>query len=194
MEHLNKLKEEVYQCAISHGWHEEDLSDEHCLCLVISELMEAVNADRKNSHADVKSFKHAIDNALREEHLSGNEYEIHFSTSFQVYVKDSVEDEIADTVIRIMNFAGMKHAKIDDNLEALGSMKNMSLTVFCYKLCALISDPDKSEKNWVELNISAWIALIKIWCRDHNIDIMWHIKQKMKYNELHPYKHGGKKY
>ena len=26
------------------------------------------------------------------------------------------------------------------------------------------------------------------------IDLEWHIEHKMKYNELRPYKHGGKKY
>lgn len=39
---LNKLRDEAYQNAVEHGWHDEDLSDEHFLCLVISELMEAV--------------------------------------------------------------------------------------------------------------------------------------------------------
>ena len=27
-----------------------------------------------------------------------------------------------------------------------------------------------------------------------NIDIFWHIEQKIKYNELRPYKHGGRTY
>ena len=49
---LNKLRDKAYQCAVAHGWHEENLSDEHFLCLVISELMEAVEADRKGKHAN----------------------------------------------------------------------------------------------------------------------------------------------
>ena len=31
---LNKLRDKAYQCAVAHGWHEENLSDEHFLCLV----------------------------------------------------------------------------------------------------------------------------------------------------------------
>lgn len=46
---LNQLRDKVYQCAVAHGWHEENLSDEHFLCLVISELMEAVEADHASS-------------------------------------------------------------------------------------------------------------------------------------------------
>lgn len=46
---LNELKDIAYQCAVAHGWHKESLTDDHWLCLVISELMEAVEADRKNN-------------------------------------------------------------------------------------------------------------------------------------------------
>lgn len=48
---LNELRNQAYRNAVVHGWHEENMSDEHFLCLVISELMEAVEADRKESHA-----------------------------------------------------------------------------------------------------------------------------------------------
>lgn len=61
---LNELKDKAYQCAISHGWHEEKHSDEHWLCLVISELMEAVQADRNGKRADVAMFKEWQGNSL----------------------------------------------------------------------------------------------------------------------------------
>lgn len=51
---LNRLRDQAHQIAVEHGWWEKEHSSEHCLCLVISELMEAVNADRKNSHANGK--------------------------------------------------------------------------------------------------------------------------------------------
>ena len=53
---LDKLRDETYQNAVEHGWHDEDLSDEHFLCLVISELMEAVQAERKGKRSDVVKF------------------------------------------------------------------------------------------------------------------------------------------
>lgn len=46
---LNKLRDKAYKCAVAHGWHEEKKSNRHWLCLVISELMEAVEADRKGN-------------------------------------------------------------------------------------------------------------------------------------------------
>lgn len=55
MKNLNDLRDKAYQCAVAHGWHEDNLSDEHFLCLVISELMEAVEADRKGKMQILKS-------------------------------------------------------------------------------------------------------------------------------------------
>ena len=56
MKDLNILKDRAYNNAVAHGWHEEDLSNEHFLCLVISELMEAVEADRKGQRAEKNKF------------------------------------------------------------------------------------------------------------------------------------------
>ena len=41
---LNELRDRSYKTACDHGFHDKRLSEEHCLCLVISELMEAVEA------------------------------------------------------------------------------------------------------------------------------------------------------
>lgn len=54
---LNKWRDRAYKNACEHGFHDKELSNEHCLCLVISELMEAVEADRKGKRADRESFK-----------------------------------------------------------------------------------------------------------------------------------------
>lgn len=54
---LNALRDRAYKTACEHGFHDKELSNEHLLCLVISELMEAVEADRKGKHADRESFK-----------------------------------------------------------------------------------------------------------------------------------------
>ena len=83
---LNNLRDEAYSIAKANGWHEEEHSDEHWLMLVISEIAEAVQADRKNLHADVEAFK---------------KYEeiIDFKENFERQIKNTVEDELADIVI-----------------------------------------------------------------------------------------------
>ena len=54
---LNELRDRAYKTACEYGFHDKELSNEHLLCLVISELMEAVEADRKGKRADRESFK-----------------------------------------------------------------------------------------------------------------------------------------
>ena len=48
-EELNALKERAYKTAVEHGFHEEERPDAYWLGLVMSEMGEAINADRKGS-------------------------------------------------------------------------------------------------------------------------------------------------
>ena len=54
---LNKWRDRAYKTACEHGFHDKELSNEHCLMLVITELSEAVEADRKDKYADIGLFK-----------------------------------------------------------------------------------------------------------------------------------------
>lgn len=60
---LNKLAAEAHANAVEKGFWEGKPSNEHFLCLVISELMEAVEADRgshRNRRANVDWFKREL--------------------------------------------------------------------------------------------------------------------------------------
>lgn len=189
---LNELRDRAYQCAIAHGWHDEDKSDSHWLCLVISELMEAVEADRKNRHASVKFFNHSIDYALRELHLTKQDFSNYFFNSYKENIKGSVEEELADACIRLLDLAGLRNLQLTYT-NGFAIMK-MSFTEYIYCLCSFITNPDKSDVGWLDKHISYSLGWIFSYCRAKNIDIEWHIEQKMKYNELRPYKHGNKNY
>ena len=47
MEINNELRDRAYQCACKHGFHDKEYSDKHWLMLIITEISEAVDADRK---------------------------------------------------------------------------------------------------------------------------------------------------
>lgn len=179
---LNELRDRAYQCAVAHEWHEENLSDEHFLCLVISELMEAVEADRKGKHADRKSFIRYYEEE-EEPHDGDN-----FMYSFNQFIKDSVEDELSDTCIRLLDLAGLRGYDLD-SFDYEGSdtedYSEMSFTEAMFRICVYVTDNFYRDEPFILLNE------IFAFCRDRNIDIFWHINQKMKYNEL---KHGDKSY
>lgn len=175
---LNELRDKAYQCAVTHGWHEENLSDEHFLCLVISELMEAVEADRKGMHADIEAF---------------NKYNgyVDFKENFERQIKGTVEEELADACIRLLDLAGLRSVDLDC-FDYEGSdtedYSNMSFTESMFRICVYITD------NFYRTELFILLNEICAFCHNRNIDIFWYIKQKMKYNELRPYKHGNKAY
>lgn len=180
---LNKLRDKAYQCAVAHGWHEENLSDEHFLCLVISELMEAVEADRKGMHANRANFEYCMKQRKRDDG--------EFMYAFKQDIKDSVEDELADACIRMLDLARLRGYDLD-SFDYEGSdtedYSDMTFTESMFRICVYVTDNFYRDEPFILLNE------IFAFCRDRNIDIFWHIKQKMKYNELRPYKHGDKSY
>ena len=60
---LNELRDKAYKIAYEHGFHNQEFSNEHYFCLVISELMEAVEADRKGKRANVERYNKKIANS-----------------------------------------------------------------------------------------------------------------------------------
>lgn len=181
---LNELRDRAYKTACEHGFHEKELSNEHFLCLIIAELMEAVEADRKGKHADVARFNKwqmccpsfSEDTQMR-----------WFEEDFRAYIKDSVEDEISDVVIRLLDFAGFREIDLDD-YNYVGrdtedySEKSFTEAMFC--ITRYLTDRYYAPRLAVVLNE------IFAFCGDRDIDLMWHVEQKMRYNELRCYKHG----
>ena len=182
---LNKLRDKAYQCAIAHGWHEENLSDEHFLCLVISELMEAVEADRKGNHADTDAF---------------NRYYncVNFKENFERQIKGTVEEELADACIRLLDLAGLRSVDLGevdlDELKCSEGFFNWSFTDAIFSLVCNITDTDYIETHSFDSFLRVALVEILVFCVQKEIDIFWYIEQKMKYNELRPYKHGDKSY
>lgn len=177
---LNELRDHAYQTAKEHGWHEKKLSNETYLMLIITEIAEAVQADRKGRHADRQAF----------------EKNISLASAYDFFLKGTVEDELADVVIRCLSFAGhrrwdLQHA-LDDILstsEADEIFGDETFAEMAYYTCEGIIMAIDQEKT-----VHSVLADVVSYCKYKGIDIDWHVRQKMRYNELRPYKHGGKAY
>lgn len=71
--------------------------------LCTSELAEALEADRKEKYADLEMF--ASLSKLSEK------------VAFEDHVKDTIEDELADTIIRILDICKAKNIDIGKHVE-----------------------------------------------------------------------------
>lgn len=181
---LNELKDRIYKNACEHGFHDEKHSLPHLMMLVITEISEAVNAYRVNNYADRLMF---------EQNLCGPSLnpEYHWRSCFDVFIKDTVEDELADAAMRLLDMAALHSFDIDsseftdENMMKLAkqSFEGKTFTEQLYLFIHIIP-------SGANLKVLLYM-LFAIACYNH-IDLLWHIEQKMKYNEMRPYKHGKK--
>ena len=111
---LNELIKEVHQTAVDHGFWEGEYSVPEKLMLIVSEVSEACEADRKSAHADMYGFQWRED----------------FKGDFDDHIKDTFEDELADAAIRIfdlcakMNIDLEKHIILKDKYNKLRPYKH----------------------------------------------------------------------
>ena len=189
---LNELRNIAYKTACEHGFHDKRLSEEHFLCLVISELMEAVEADRKGKRADRESFNSSYED--EEPHDDAN-----FKYCFEKYIKDTISDELSDAVIRLLDFAGLRgislelaNGDIDDCIEDMAeACKDETFTESIYSISTL---PVRYDGIFdFSITVNDMILSIFGLAKHLDIDLLWHIEQKMRYNELRP-KLNGKRY
>lgn len=184
MINLNELRDRAYNCACDHGFHDKDYSDEHFLMLTITELSEAVEADRKGKRVDTDA-QSAYDLCQKDKF---------YAYAYDNYIKGTIEEGLADAVIRLLDLAGCLKIDIDLNdkvpkyskvyFDSIGSFTNIA-----YEACSWLTNNEFEQEKWV-INSAIWFILS--WCEYLNIDVFWHIDQKIKYNELRLKKYGKK--
>lgn len=189
---LNKLRDRAYNCAVNHGFHEKELSNEHWLWLVVTELAEATEADRKGKHADVDTFNRGIELKMKEFDIHGDSINYDFIDLFNLSIKDSVEDEISDACIRLLDFAGLRDIDLDDYGYSESDTEGYSDLTFTESMLYITEGIANGfyVNMDIEFDVPSIINEIFCFCKSRDIDILWHIEQKMKYNETRPYKHG----
>lgn len=126
---LNELAREVYQNAVDHGFYDAELEMidvvsgdldksialQHFvfgqrISLIHSELSEALEADRKNRGADLDAFNNPKQITPR----TGVDP---FRDKFETYIKDTLEDEIADALIRILDLCAALNIDIGTHVR-----------------------------------------------------------------------------
>lgn len=152
--------------------------------LILTEIAEAVQADREGKRADADSFKVRIND---------NTDDDIFKYAYAYCISSTLEDELADIVIQCLDLAELRGI---DLTHALDDIDKLSMTAFdeweftgmAYCMCSQVVTGN------AEAVVLSTIDFVFHYCKAKGIDIEWFIAQKMKYNKLRPYKHGDKKY
>ncbi len=149
--------------------------------LVITEIGELVQADRKGKVMEIGSP--AAQKLMENDMEDGATFE----EFFEDFVKDSLEDEMADVAIRLLDLAGKCAIEIDESCVTAWPFEEYSFTESACQLCYCLTGYAEFHSK-----INYAIAFIREWAKHLDIDLEWHIEQKMRYNETRPVKHGKK--
>lgn len=177
-----------HERSVGNGFWNEPRPNSHYLVLADGELSEAVEADRIGRWANLTPEQ--IDE-LRG--LEGATY----AQEFLRLVKDTVEDELADAVIRLADFYGcileekprlQKKSLQDEYVPSEAYFTELPLTQFVFRVKCMLFDTIVAEAT----RIRRVVVFIEAYASSLGIDLMAHIDLKMKYNETRPVLHGKK--
>ena len=186
---LNRYAKDCHQRAVAKGFWNEPHSVEHYLMLAYGELHEAIEADRIGKWA--KLDPDTIDTLQR---IAGAPY----TQEFLREIKDTVEDKIADAVIRLLDLLGwiigdMTLAGFEVNVGRGAYEKEEPPVMLTDALFPIIAN---ASDNLIFSNTTAGILnsikTLEQLCDHLGIDLMAHIDLKLKYNATRPAKHGKK--
>ena len=203
----NELKEKAHSNAVNHGFWKDRQSNEHCLMLIITEISELVEADRKSIMARKLKFEKALSYESYLSNLSIYGYDTEEKAKqymsyddwkrqtfnhdcFRENIKDSFEDEFADIAIRLFDLAGALGVDFDkmQPCRYYRAYDKFSFTENAFALCKGLCRNTIS----IERRIQFGLHYVEKWTQFLGIDLAWHINMKMQYNENRPTLHGKK--
>lgn len=194
---LASLAEDNFKNAEKHGFYTESTEIETELMLIITEMSEAVQADRHNRHGSIEDYESEIQ--------MGRD----IPTAYKNTLEGTVESEFADIAIRILSLLGWMNSKTPIKLKSdsiladeygiskiqfniQNTINKGSIAKDLYRLNGRLSwFVDNESCSWfVSDTLQDILMRVFAIAHNHNIDLMEHIKLKMQYNESRPYLHG----
>jgi NTP pyrophosphatase (non-canonical NTP hydrolase) len=105
---LNKLRDEIHENAVSHGWWEEDRSFAEVIALCHSELSEALE-EYRNGHKPNEVYY-----SCSRKNSTCNTYKMYASLCEGCKDRklEGIGVELADTIIRILDYCGKENIDI----------------------------------------------------------------------------------
>lgn len=196
---LASLAEDAFKNAEKHGFYTESTEIETELMLIITEMAEAVQADRHNRHGSTEDYESEIQ--------MGRD----IPTAYKNSLEGTVESEFADIAIRILSLLGWMNSKspikinsnsvLADEYEIgriqytiQNKIHRSNIATDLYRLNGKFSSFVDNESSYWFVSKTLQNILMRTFAiaHNHNIDLMEHIKLKMQYNESRPYLHGCK--
>lgn len=102
--HLKWMSKKIHEKNVEKGFYDKSRELGTMLMLIVSELSEALEADRNGRHCDIEEVAASHD--------------ISDPVVFKGFIKDSFEDELADVFIRMFDLCGFLGLDIQKYIDA----------------------------------------------------------------------------
>lgn len=176
----NKLIDQCHSAAKKNGWWDEPRPHEEIVLLIKSELFEAMDAYRIDKRVLLPLLEYI--KVIREKD---------FKQQFKINIKDTFEDEIADTAIRIFDYLGWLEYETPaqpciPDLDTLEQGFMETLQILDIELSSMY---DEMNLNFKLPDVLNTLFLLS---KAYNFDLHTHIQLKLRYNATRGKKHGKK--
>jgi hypothetical protein len=170
---MQELAKEIWEVNESKGFHNPEIYDrEMAELLILSEAFEMLEAHRASRWASIKPY------------IKSLELEPHKKTfNFETFIKNSVEDELADIVIRTLDYIVQNNEELGVNI------------IYPIDKCNYVNNNIKELLDQLieEYHNYGDYDSIKDLCftyaKQNNIDLDWFIREKLEYNKTRDYLH-----
>lgn len=177
----NRLIDQCHSAAKKNGWWDEPRPHEEIILLIKSELFEAMDAYRSDKRASKDDIPYILsfgDNSA-------------VPLIFESRVKDTFEDEIADTAIRIFDYLGWLEYETPaqpciPDLDTLDQGFMETLQILDLGLSSMYDEMNLNFK------LSDVLNTLFLLSKAYNFDLHTHIQLKLRYNATRGKKHGKK--
>jgi hypothetical protein len=162
------------------------------IMLIVTELSEAVESDRVRNFCDFNGASYLnLDNMYPPSHKNSyfNSYEI-YKEMFEKYVKDTFEDEFADTTLRIFDLCGYLEI-VPNEVRGVVNWRTDNVADRIRQISKKVLD---LNPDYIDLDFKTGLGFVLLYinnfCELHNIDLEKHRDAKINYNLTREHKHG----
>jgi NTP pyrophosphatase (non-canonical NTP hydrolase) len=105
---INELAKQVHENAKAHGFFDKEKNIGEMLCLIHSEVSEALESDRNGMYVTYPNM----------DAINGWVSDKDFLKAYKLHVKSNFEEEMADIVIRVMDLCAFKGIDLEAHIKA----------------------------------------------------------------------------
>lgn len=186
---FNDMAKDIHENSVQHGWWNEPRTFGEVIALCHSELSEALEEYRDHKPNIYYICKSHDTRALCPDQYDG--CQCGENAGCNIRKPEGVATELADCVIRILDYYGSSEADVDNEIN-----KFKRFNYVAENFGAFISDCHKSLSYSYAFEDTNHLALcvckIYAWAEINSVDMDEVIRIKHEFNKTRSYKHGNK--